>query len=115
MKRLNTQKSVTGLKDIQMATRESLRKKPFCMALTKDWKLRTSTVDLRETFTNLSWTRKHRKVYTVEREDLKNITQILSEEQLGDDGPVRILVQGTESLCFTGLLSNNRISRGIRI
>ena len=78
-----------------MVTKQSLGNKPFCMALGKEWTLSTSTVDLREIFTDLSWIRKHRKAYTVEQEDLKNITQILSEEQLGEDGPVRILVQGT--------------------
>ena len=30
----------------------------------------------------------------MEQEDLTNITQILNEEQLGENGPVRILVQG---------------------
>ena len=75
-------------------TKESLKNKPFCLVLGKDWTLRPSKTDLRQIYTDLSWTRKHRKAYTVEQEDLKNITQILSEEQLGEDGPVRILVQG---------------------
>ena len=72
------------------------------MAVGKDWTLRPSKTDLRQIYTDLSWTRKHRKAYTVEQEDLKNITQILNEEQLGEDGPVRILVQGTcsDSLKF---------------
>ena len=108
MKRLKIQNFVTGLKDIQLVTRQSLRTKPFCLALGKDWTLRPSTLDIRKIYTNLSWTRKHRKAYTVEEEDMKNITQILSEEQLGENGPVRILVQGTEFafvvclfVCFT--------------
>ena len=84
----------TGREQLRSLTKQSLKTKPFCLALDKDWTKTRSNVDLREIFTDLSWTRKHRKTYTVEREDLKNITQILSEEQLGEDGPVRILVQG---------------------
>ena len=64
------------------------------MAFGKEWTLRPSKVDLRQIFTDLNWIRKQRKAYTVEQEDLKNITQILSEEQLGEEGPVTILVQG---------------------
>ena len=33
----------------------------------------------------------------VEQEDLEDITKVLSEENLQDKGPVRILVQGTFS------------------
>ena len=83
-----------GLTELKKLTKESLKNKPFSLAFGKEWTLRPSKVELREIFTDLSWTRKHRKSYTVEQEDLKNITQILSEEQLGEDGPVRILVQG---------------------
>ena len=86
----------TEIEKIQYWTKQSLRTKPFSLAVGKDWTLRPSKTDLREIYTDLSWTRKHRKAYTVEREDLKNITQILSEEQLGEDRPVRILVQGTQ-------------------
>ena len=78
-------------------TKQSLRTKPFCLAVGKDWTLRPNQTDLREIFTDLSWTRKHRKAHKVEQEDLKNMTQILSEEQLGENGPVRILVQGNKS------------------
>ena len=87
----------TGIEKIQYWTKQSLRTKPFSLAVGKDWTLRPSKTDLREIYTDLSWTRKHRKAYTVEQEDLKNITQILNEEQLGEDGPVRILVQGNYS------------------
>ena len=87
---------IAGLQNLQLLTKQSLRTKPFCLAIGKDWTLKPNKIDLREIFTDLSWTRKHRKAHTVEQEDLKNITQILSEEQLGKDGPVRILVQGDE-------------------
>ena len=84
----------TGREKLQSLTKQSLKTKPFCLALNKDWTKTQSNVDLRQIFTDLSWTRKHGKAYTVEQEDLKNITQILNEEQLGECGPVRILVQG---------------------
>ena len=88
---------MAGLENIQLLTKQSLRTKPFCLVIGKDWTLRPNKTDLREIYTDLSWKRKHRKAYTVEQEDMKNITQILSEEQLGEDGHVRILVQGDKS------------------
>ena len=51
-------------------------------------------MDLRDIHTKLSWTRKHRKASGFKQTELNDITQILSEQQLGEDGPVRILVQG---------------------
>ena len=84
-----------GIAILQMWTQQSLRSKPFCLAHGKDWTLRPSKTNLKEIYTDLKWTRKHRKAYTVEEEDLRNIVQILNEEELYDNGPVRILIQGT--------------------
>ena len=72
-----------------------MKSKPFSLAISKDWTLKPSkTDDFRRIYTKLGWKHKHRKAYTVEQEDLEDITRILNEEQLGDGGPVRILVQG---------------------
>ena len=72
-----------------------MKNKPFSLAIGKDWTLKPSkTDDFRRIYTKLGWKRKHRKASMVEKEDLEDITRILNEEQFGDGGPVRILVQG---------------------
>ena len=71
-----------------------MKTKPFCLAVSKDWTLQPRKLDLNAIYTKLVWKKKHRKAYTVEKEDLEDITKILSEEKLEDEGPVRILVQG---------------------
>ena len=54
-----------------------------------------SKTDLREIHTDLCWARKHRRVYGVKEEKLKSLAELLNDEELGPDAPVRILVQGT--------------------
>ena len=85
---------IVGRKDIQLWTKQSMRTKPFCLAVGKDWTLKPNKTDLREVHTDLSWTHKHRKADGVKAKKLENITQLLDAEQLGEDGPVRILIQG---------------------
>ena len=84
----------SGIQNIQKWTKESMKTKPFSLAVGKEWTLRPSKTDLREIHTDLSWTRKHRKVHKTETRRLENITHLLDEKQLGDHGPVRILVKG---------------------
>ena len=86
--------SHVGLNEIQELTKQSLRNKPFCLAVGKEWEEKQRKMDLRDIHTKLSWTRKHRKASGFEQRELNDITQILSQEQLGEDGPVRILVEG---------------------
>ena len=85
---------ISGLNEIRELTKQSLRNKPFCLAVGKEWEEKQRKVDLRDIHTKLSWTRKHRKASGFKQSELNDITHILSEEQLGEDGPVRILVQG---------------------
>ena len=92
--------SHVGLNEIQELTKQSLRNKPFCLATGKEWEEKQRMMDLRDIHTKLSWTRKQRKTSGFEQTELNDITQILSEEQLGEDGPVRILIEGTHSLCI---------------
>ena len=82
--------SHVGLNEIQKLTKQS----PFCLAVGKEWEEKQREMDLRGIHTKLSWTRKHRKASGFEQIKLNDITQILSEEQLGEDGPVGILIQG---------------------
>ena len=90
--------SFLGIAALQAWTRESLKTRPFCLAIGKDWTLRPSKIDLREIHTELCWARKHRKVYEVKEEKLKDITELLNDKQLRPDGPVRILVQGKKPI-----------------
>ena len=83
-----------GLNEIQELTNQSLRSKPFCLAVGKEWEQKQRKMDLRDIHTKLSWTRKQRKASGFKETELDDITQILNPEQLGEDGPVRILVQG---------------------
>ena len=89
--------SHVGLTEIQELTKQSLRSKPFCLAVGKEWEEKQRKMDLRGIHTKLSWTRKHRKASGFKQTKLDHITQILSEQQLGEDGPVRILVEGKDS------------------
>ena len=89
-----------GLNEIQELTKQSLRNKPFCLAVGKEWEEKQRKMNLRDIHTKLSWNRKHRKARGFKQTELDDITQILNEEQLGEDGPVRILVQGMSSQHF---------------
>ena len=82
-----------GLTEIQELTKQSLRNKPFCLAVGKEWEEKQRKMDLRDIHTKLSWTRKQRKASGFKETKLNNFTQILSKEQLNDDGPVRILIE----------------------
>ena len=72
-----------------------MRIKPFCLALGKDWTSKPSKTDLREIHTNLKWTQKVRKECEVESENLQSLIQLLDDKDFQEQGPVRILVQGT--------------------
>ena len=89
---------ISGLNEIKELTKQSLRNKPFCLATGKEWEEKQRKTDLRDIHTKLSWKRKHRKASGFKQTELEDITQILNEEQLGEDEPVRILVQGTHLL-----------------
>ena len=82
------------MNEIQELTKQSLRTKPFCLTIGKEWEEKQGKMDLRRIHTKLSWTRKQRKASGFKQTKLNDITQILSEEQLGENRPVRILVQG---------------------
>ena len=64
----------------------------------KIWTETPSSIPLDKIFTKLQWVKKNRETYGTETEELDDITQILSEGQLGTNGTVRILVEGK---CFT--------------
>ena len=68
--------------------------KPFCLATAKDWTLNKDYCPLMEIYIDLTWIRKHKKAMKVFHEELRCITQLLGEKELGDCGPVRILVRG---------------------
>ena len=94
-------KNLSGVRLIQEWTKGSMRQKPFCLVDNIDWILSTAPEPpLKKVFTKLKWTRKHRNAYTVEKEDLEDITQVINENELQETGPVRILVQGVCTSAF---------------
>ena len=102
----------SGLNEIQELTKQSLRNKPFCLAVGKEWEEKQRKMDPRDIHTKLSWTRKHRKASGFKQTELNDITQILSEEQLSEDGPVRILVQGRHlELTLASFINLNQLIR----
>ena len=67
------------------------------MAEGKDWlEGQVKTGELRQIFTPLTYSHKNRN--TEEAEHLNDISELLGDDTLVKDGPVRILVQGTLSL-----------------
>ena len=71
-----------------------MRTKPFCLAVGKDWTSRPSKTDLREIHTNLTWKQKFRKECQVDSKYLESLVDLLDDEELQQQGPVRILVLG---------------------
>ena len=74
-----------------------MKTKPFCLATSKDWTLKRDHIPLLEIFTDLTWVRKHRKATKVVHKELRCIAELLNEKELGETGPVRILVRGQYS------------------
>ena len=98
---------IVGLREIQKLTKDSLKTKPFSLAVGRDWTLQTDVTDLRKIYSKLSWKKKNKSGYVVDREDLKDITHILNGREFDGEDPVRILVQGKNAsskffnfLCF---------------
>ena len=87
----------TGLAKIRSWTKQSLREKPFSTAKGKIWTETPDDIPLKEIFTKLCWVKNCRKTYGVECEELSDITELLNEQQLGQTGPVRIVVEGKVS------------------
>ena len=71
-----------------------MKTKPFCLATSKDWSLKRDHIPLMEIYTDLTWIRKHRKAAKVVHKELHCIAELLSEKELGEAGPVPILVRG---------------------
>ena len=85
-----------GLREIQKLTRDSLKTKPFSLAVGRDWTPQVDETDLRKIYSKLSWKKKNKSGYVTNREDLKDITDILKGREFDEEDPIRILVQGKE-------------------
>ncbi len=87
----------TGLDEIREWLKDSLKTKPFCLSIGKDWTKKGWETDLRDIYTDLTLKRKYKKTYGLEAENLTDVTQLLNRQKLGQDegeGPVRILLTG---------------------
>ena len=87
---------ISGLTDIQVLLRQSVKNKPFCLADGFDWTPlpRIPRPPVKHIHTKLNWTRKNRNQLCTKRECIDDITQIFNDEDLDENGPVRILLQG---------------------
>ena len=94
-----------GLKQIQDWTKESLREKPFSTAKGKIWTETPSSIPLEKIFTKLRWVRKEREISSVKildledithfwNEDLRDITDLVTDKKIKETGPVLIGVTG---------------------
>ena len=87
---------ISELNKIQLLLRQSMKNKPFCLADGLDWTphRRTPGPPVKHIHTKLSLTRKNRNQIPTEREYIEDITQIFSDDNLEENGPARILLQG---------------------
>ena len=103
-----------GLDEIQEFTKQSLKTKPFLWAIGKEWEENPRKTDLRKIHTDLSWTRKHRKAHRFITENIHSITDVRSEDDLREGGPVRILMQGKDThACDLKPVADPGFPRGI--
>ena len=103
---------ISGLAEIKESTKQSLREKPFSTAKGKIWTETPIDIPLKAIFTKLCWVKNCRTTHGKECEELSGITELLNEQQLGQTGPVRIVVEGkvsSKKLFSFGVVS--RISR----
>ena len=73
------------------------------MVQSKIWTETPSSIPIEKIYTRLSWLKKSKKGQTWKKEELSDITELLSEQQLKqqgleEKGPVRIGVKGNSML-----------------
>ncbi len=86
--------NISGFAEIKKWTRESIRRKPFCLSTSKAWTAKPHLFPLEETYTPLEWVQRHSRPGRVVREQISDVTDLMDEKQLGQSGPVRVLVTG---------------------
>ena len=82
------------IEQIQTWTRESIQRKPFCLAISKSWTAKPHKFPLELTYTKLEWVKRNRLPSGTVREQISDITDLLDEKQLGTTDPVRVLITG---------------------
>ena len=85
---------LSGIKQLQQWTKESLSEKPFCTVKCLIWTETPVGAPFKDIFTKLKWVSRHSRTFGLVHEDLADVTKLLSENHLGYRGPVRILVAG---------------------
>ena len=71
----------TGIEEIKLWTKESLKSKSFSTAKGKIWTERPSSIPLKHIYTKLNWL-KRKEDQVVVKEELSDITELLGEQQL---------------------------------
>ncbi len=88
------QKETSRIEEIQTWTRESIRRKPFCLVISKAWTTKPHKFPLELTYTKLEWVKRNRLPSGMARVEISDVTDILDEKQLGTTDPVRVLITG---------------------
>ncbi len=89
-----SQKQGILMEQIQKGTKESIRRKPFCLAISMAWLANPHRFSLELTYTKLEWMKRDTLPGGVVRREMCDITDLLDEKQLGTADPARILVTG---------------------
>ena len=92
----------TGLENIKNWAKQSVKEEPFSTVQSKIWTETPSIIPIEKIYTRLSWLKKSQKGQTWNKEELSDITELLNEQQLKqqgleEKGPVRIGVKGNSN------------------
>ena len=58
--------------------------------------MKANTVDLRKVYTDLRLEKKLREAHGIEKRPIQDIAEMLREVKMGDEEPIRILLQGEQ-------------------
>ena len=97
---------LSGIKQLQQWTKESLSEKPFCTVKCRIWTETPVGIPFKDIFTKLKWVSRHSRTFGLVHEDLADVTKLLNEHHLGYRGPVRILVAGKYFPLFISIGAN---------
>ena len=92
--------SPTGLKQLQLWTRDSFKMAPFCLTPINDWEPSDAQdlFPIRNACMKPKLLRRHIKAFGVEKTALTDLTEVLDNPQLPVNGPATLLLLG--KACF---------------
>ena len=69
--------------------------------VSNDWTLKPKKIDIRKVYTD---TRLHRRIveaHGVEKKPLEDLSEMLREVEMGEEKPIRVLLQGKKNVIVT--------------